>query len=140
MSLLRLGYYHLLKILSDDWRILPTSVNKPEDLSFGVLTMLYRLNVYLRDHQATVLITSGYRTPEEQRELRLLWDSGARSDHGLRAKPSLNSLHTVYPARAVDMSILNDQGRVLLRGLGAFAVRLGYYWSVSDDVHFSIGR
>ena len=46
-------------------------------------------------------ITSAYRSPERQRELRALWDSGRRA--GLAARPALNSAHT--KGLAIDVSM-----------------------------------
>jgi len=56
-------------------------------------------------------IRSGFRDPEKQKAMRALWDRGQRA--GLRARPAVDSLHTVEhwsnpDARAIDITTRDD--------------------------------
>jgi hypothetical protein len=87
-------------------------------------------------------ITSGFRDPRKQAELRAAWDAGNRA--GLRVRPAdpKNSLHCLEasgrPAsRAVDMPCDNDAlAAEIARGLG---LRAGFFFSTPDPGHYDMG-
>lgn len=89
-------------------------------------------------------VTSGFRDPEHQRELRERWDRGDRA--GLAARPATNSKHSTTSffgdpdAMAVDLSAGSSQN---LRILGGWAqnylgLRWGGTFKNADLVHFYI--
>lgn len=80
---------------------------------------------------ATFTATSGYRSPEEQAELRRRWQSG---DPSVIYPPAENSYHEY--GLAVDIESNN------LRMLGAYAETIGMRWGgrFGDPVHFDLGR
>jgi uncharacterized protein YcbK (DUF882 family) len=80
---------------------------------------------------ATFRVTSGYRSPAEQRALLVRWQAG---DPSVIARPAENSLHLL--GLAVDVE--SNQ----LAALGQLAERIGMRWGgrFQDPVHFDLGR
>ena len=86
---------------------------------------------------------SGFRDPERQRELQILWDAGRRM--GLAARPSSNSKHcnTNFDAGpdslAVDIHTENPLFYAKIAEIGAmFGVHWGGNFRTADQVHFYI--
>jgi hypothetical protein len=79
----------------------------------------------------TFRLTSGYRSPEDQRQLSLRWAAG---DPDVVAPPAANSLHLL--GLAVDVESNN------LTALGRCAEASGMRWGgrFGDPVHFDLGR
>ncbi len=93
-----------------------------------------------------VVVTSGYRSPARQRELRSQWDRGDRA--GLTSRPADSSRHT--SGRAVDLAF-RYQGRTVpvhltprsyFQAAADFmapaGVRWGGYWRTPSPNHFEI--
>jgi hypothetical protein len=107
-------------------------------LSDSLAEKIALLLLYSHFYQNPGTITSGFRDPEKQKRLRELWDAGNRE--GLRARPAVNSLHTLTgwfgspDASAVDV-VFPDQN---LAGQIApfFGLKWGGNFSSRDDVHF----
>jgi len=80
---------------------------------------------------ATFRLTSGYRTPAEQEELRRRYEAG---DKSIIYPPAQHSYH--LQGLAVDI----ESNR--LDALGDAAERLGMRWGgrYGDPVHFDLGR
>lgn len=90
---------------------------------------------------ASFRITSGYRSPAHQAQLRAAWDAGRNvpgrpgwrsTTRGLLYKPAAFSYHT--------SGLAIDAESNKLEQLGAFARGLGMRWSSRDPVHFDLGR
>jgi hypothetical protein len=82
-------------------------------------------------------ITSGWRDPVKQKLMAAAWDRGDRV--GLRARPALDSLHTVElagrpGAKAIDI-VSNNEARAaeIAKTLNIGA---GYYFKKSDPGHY----
>lgn len=88
-------------------------------------------------------ITSGFRDPKKQRDMRAAWDRGERQ--GLRVRPAdpdtsrhcRTTLGGSPASQAVDMPCSND---ALAAQIGkALGLRAGYYFTPSDPGHFDGG-
>lgn len=84
-------------------------------------------------------VTSAFRSPAYQAQLRARWDRGERS--GLLVRPALSSAHS----RGEALDIIFSGGRPGLtaqRDMGNYAIRRGYVWggtwSRPDPVHFAL--
>lgn len=91
----------------------------------GQVALLY---LYFASYGLAPRITSGYRDPAHQAELRRRWDAGDRA--GLRHRPALNSDHT--RRRAVDIVTNNPRRAAEI----AKALGIGTGMDYGDDVHF----
>lgn len=80
---------------------------------------------------ASFHLSSGYRSPAEQRALQLRWEAG---DPSVIAPPATNSLHLL--GLAIDLE------SNALPALGAYAESIGMRWGgrFGDPVHFDLGR
>jgi hypothetical protein len=95
------------------------------------------LYLYFHVYGLSPTITSGYRSPDKQAELRARYAAG---DKSVIVKPAANSKHTITlpdgtPAsEAIDISTSNHPlAANISRALGVGA---GYYFSTPDYVHF----
>lgn len=108
------------------------------DESFAAKAAL--LYLYLHYYGLSPVITSGWRSPEKQKELLARYQSG---DPSVIVKPALKSLHLNTklgkPASlAIDISTNNY---ALAGAIGkALGVRSGYFFKTPDPVHFDSGR
>lgn len=80
---------------------------------------------------ATFRVTSGYRSPAQQRALQMRWEAG---DPSVVYPPAANSYHLEGLAVDVESSRLNDLGYIM--------EKLGMRWGgrYGDPVHFDLGR
>lgn len=99
------------------------------------------LRTEARRIRATFRLTSGYRSPETQAQLRAAWTAGRNvpgrpgwrsTSRGLLFKPAVFSYHT--------SGLAVDAESNKLEQLGAFARGLGMRWDPRDPVHFDLGR
>jgi hypothetical protein len=100
-------------------------------LAPALVPYVQRLRSFARASGATFHITSGYRSPDEQRRLHMRWEAG---DPTIIAEPVTNSLHLLGLAVDIESSSLSNLGR--------FAETLGMRWGgrFGDPVHFDLGR
>lgn len=81
------------------------------------------------------IITSGYRSPEYQRDLQQRWDSGNRK--GLVARPANRSWH--MQGRAIDVSTGGPNFNLFTSIMTSLPdVRWGGNFRRSDPVHFDL--
>jgi hypothetical protein len=97
----------------------------------ALVPYVQRLRAAARARGAKFQVTSGYRSPGEQRELYMRWQAG---DPAVISQPVSNSLHLL--GLAVDIE--SDQ----LGWLGGYAESIGMRWGgrFRDPVHFDLGR
>ena len=87
-------------------------------------------------------VVSGFRDPERQRELQLLWDRGIRT--GLVTRPATNSKHSTESwlgrpaAEAVDLSSTATNLDILGSWAPFFGLKWGGNFRNPDPVHFFI--
>ena len=98
--------------------------------------MLYS---YFLQYGLNPVITSGFRSPAYQEELRKRWESGDRS---VVVEPAKTSRHSITkwgtPAsQAIDISTNNHE--LAARIAKAVGLRAGFYFRKSDPVHFDLG-
>lgn len=103
-----------------------------------------RLYVALWGYGLNPRITSGFRDPKKQAEMRAAWDRGDRA--GLRVRPAdpKGSLHcktggflSSPAAEAIDMPCNDDRlGAQVASSLG---LRAGYSFSTPDPGHYDAG-
>lgn len=130
-----------------DWKSWQTEVLAILD-EYGLNEQLaYKVSILIfwgLSYGMPITITSGWRDPEKQKRLRLLWDAGYRE--GLITRPATNSKHshtswTGAPnSLAVDLSAGSDKN---LKILGIWATKyLSLQWGGNfksyDPVHFYI--
>lgn len=99
--------------------------------------MVAEMLLYFFVNGLSPVITSGFRDPQKQKEMRDRWDRGDRA--GMVARPAANSKHSNKSfwrpaALAVDIQT-NDQefAADIAQHLGITA---GYYFKARDGVHF----
>lgn len=98
------------------------------------------LLAYLYLYGLNPIVTSGWRDPKYQAALRARWDRGDRT--GLRARPALNSEHTLTgwlgkPAsKAVDIETANEG--LAARIAAALGIGAGYNFASPDPGHYFI--
>ena len=118
--------------------IVPGGASELSSLKPGTISMLCDLENWSNRMGMDFRITSAYRSPARQEELRAAWDRGDRQ--GLVARPAVNSAHT--RGEAVDLVPANEKANLEL--LGMYALMRGYRWggsfSKSDPVHFDISN
>lgn len=106
-----------------------------DDLAEDVAARWAAFHVVLLDRTGTgaPAITSGYRSPQKQRELLKRWEAG---DPGVVAKPARTSWHMEGRAIDVDTSHPNfDAFRQMWEDSGG---RWGGRFSDPDEVHFDV--
>ena len=91
----------------------------------------------LETNNLNPVITSGFRDPYKQDQLRAAWDKGDRA--GLRARPAADSLHVRVDgghasAQAVDIKTNNEARAAAIAS--ALNIGAGYYFKVSDPGHY----
>ena len=106
------------------------------DKSFAEKVALFFL--YLKQYGLNPQITSGYRSPEYQRDLIARYNSG---DSSIVVKPAENSKHTNTklgkPASlAVDISTSNPA--LAAQIAKALNIEAGFYFQTPDRVHFYV--
>lgn len=104
------------------------------DSSFSSKVSLFY--AYLLQYGLNPVITSGFRSPDKQKELIRRWEAG---DKSVVVKPAENSQHSITkwgaPAsQAIDISTNNPElaARIAL----AVGIKAGYYFKNPDRVHF----
>lgn len=81
-------------------------------------------------------VTSAYRSPQRQAQLRAQWDRGDRT--GLVVRPALSSSHT--EGRAIDISTQTPAFDFQRDFLIASGFEWGGNWQTPDRVHFQLPR
>jgi len=121
--------------------------------SKSILIGYWGLNSALADRIAILLlyatyfgvnftITSGFRDPAYQAELRKRWDEGNRS--GLRYRPALKSRHSYMTssgkpdAQGIDIAGTDENENILGSWAPFFGLKWGGVFTTPDKVHFYI--
>jgi len=114
--------------------ILRSSYGLASDFADRVAELL----AYLDSSGLRPVITSGFRDPSHQKELRARWDRGDRV--GLRARPALDSLHSqttwlgTPASKAIDITTTDDvRAAAIARALG---IGVGLDFKEPDRGHY----
>jgi len=113
-------------------------LNKDFGLEIGFARKVALFFLYLFQYGLNPQITSGWRSPEHQKELLRRYENG---DPSIVARPATNSKHciTIFnkpAAQAVDISTNNPA--LAAQIAQALKIGAGYYFKKSDPVHFYI--
>lgn len=97
-----------------------------------------KLYLYFLAYGLQPTITSGFRSPEYQKELIRRWEAG---DSSIIVKPAQTSKHSNMKlnkpaAIAVDISTNNHKMAAMIAE--ALGLKSGYYFSKPDGVHFYV--
>lgn len=106
------------------------------DSSFSSKVSLFY--AYLLQYGLNPVITSGFRSPDKQKELIRRWEAG---DKSVVVKPAENSKHSITKwgspaAQAIDISTNNAE--LAARIATAVGIKAGLYFKTPDRVHFYI--
>lgn len=106
------------------------------DKSFaGMVALFY---AYLLQYRLSPVITSGFRSPEKQKELQARYAAG---DTSVVVKPAETSKHSLTKwgspaAKAIDISTNNPD--LAARIATATGIKAGLYFKTPDRVHFYV--